>query len=106
MKRSLVLTLCLGGAAWLLLLRQSATQAQITNPQPTPGAGELQSVTLVFGAKDMQPEKWDGSASISKGTIEKIAGYHFTKDSRINGAAWECSTHPWAPFSGGMHPNE
>jgi hypothetical protein len=105
-KRSLALILAFAGAAGLLILRQSVTQAQITNPQPTPAADELQSVTLVFGSKDMEPAKWDGSASISKGAIEKIAGYHFTKDSRINAGSWECSTHPWAPFAGGMHPNE
>src|SRR5436309_7727069 len=106
MKRSLVLTLCLAGAAAILLLRQSSTQAQITNPQPAPAADELQSVTLVFGSKDMEPAKWDGQASIAKGRIEKIAGYHFTSASRINGNGWECATYPWAPFSGGMHPNE
>ena len=106
MKRSFLLTLCVTGAAGLLFLRQSSTQAQITNPQPAPSADQLQSVTLVFGAKDMEPAKWDGSASIAKGKIEKIAGYHFTRDSRIHGDAWECATHAWAPFSGGMHPNE
>jgi hypothetical protein len=105
-KRSLVLTLSLAAAAGLLLLRQPATQAQITNPQPAPAADELQSVTLIFGAKDMEPAKWDGSASLSNGKIEKIAGYHFTREARISGNAWECATHAWAPFSGGMHPNE
>jgi len=105
-KRSLALILAFAGAAGLLILRQSVTQAQITNPQPTPAADELQSVTLVFGSKDMQPAEWNGSASISKGAIEKITGYHFTRDSRIAGLAWECSTHPWAPFAAGMHPNE
>src|SRR5689334_4869787 len=106
MKRSLLLTFCVTAAAGLLFLRESTTQAQITSPQPTPSAAELQSITLVFGAKDMEPAKWDGSASISKGAIEKISGFHFTKESSVNGASWICSTHPWAPFSGGMHPNE
>src|SRR5262245_61192518 len=105
-KQSLALSLCFAGVAGLLILRQSVTQAQITNPQPAPADDELQSVTLVFGAKDMQPAKWDGSASISQGRIEKISGHHFTRDSRINGNAWECATYSWAPFSGGMHPNE
>ena len=81
--------------------------AQITNPQPTPGADDLQAVTLVFGAKDPAPAKWDGSASISRGKIERIIGYHFTSDAKIlPNNAWECATHPWAPFSGGMHPDE
>src|SRR4029077_8387851 len=97
---------CLACGAAFLLLRQSGTQAQITNPQPAPGADELQAVTLVFGAKDMEPAKWDGSASIAKGKIEKVAGYHFTSACKIDGSAWQCGTHPWAPFSGGMHPNE
>jgi hypothetical protein len=105
-KRSLFLALCFIGAVGLLFLRQPTTHAQITSPQPAPAADELQSVTLVFGAKDMQPAAWDGEASISKGQIEKITGYHFTAASRINGAAWQCATHPWAPFAAGMHPNE
>ena len=74
----------------------SASRAsQITNPQPTLPADAVQAVTLIFGAKDMAPEKWDGSARISRGKIEKITGYHFTEASRIlDGNAWQCATHP------------
>lgn len=80
---------------------------QITRPQPSPAAGELQAVTLIFGSKDAAPAPWDGSASISKGKIEGIAGHHFTTSSKIlDGNAWQCSTHAWAPFAAGMHPNE
>lgn len=88
-------------------MRQAPTQAQITNPQPTPPADELQSVTLVFGSKDPAAAKWDGSISLSTGKIEKITGYHFTKECKVlAGNAWECATHPWASFNPGMHPNE
>src|SRR5689334_15900536 len=86
----------------LVLWRQSVTQAQITNPQPAPGANELQAVTLIFGSKDPEPTKWDGAASLSRGSIERVKGYHFSSDCKINGNAWECSTRPWAQFSGGM----
>ncbi len=89
----------------LLVWRQALTQ--ITRPQPAPPAGELQSVTLLFGSKDQEPSRWDGSITISEGRIEKVIGYHFTETCRIlEGNAWECGTHPWAPFSAGMHPNE
>src|SRR5262249_10727851 len=30
----------------------------------------------------------------------------FTGESRIVGDGWVCSSHPWAPFAAGMHPNE
>ena len=81
--------------------------AQITNPQPAPPAGALQSLTLIFGSKDFEPSKWDGSAELSAGRIEKITGYHFTESAKIlPGNAWQCSTIDWAKFSGGMHPNE
>jgi hypothetical protein len=91
----------------MLVWRQSATQAQITNPQPSPPAGELQAVTLIFGAKDAEPSKWDGSATISNGAIERIEGYHFTSECKIlSNDAWSCGTHPWGPFSAGMHPDE
>src|SRR5579864_980115 len=104
--RPLTLTAFTLTALGILLWRDSASQAQITNPQPAPAADELQAVTLVFGAKDMQPAKWDGSAALTAGSIERIKGYHFTTACKINGKSWECGTHPWGPFSGGMHPDE
>src|SRR5436190_11626838 len=91
----------------LLLWQRSVIHAQITNPQPAPAADEIQAVTLIFGAKDAEPAKWDGSASISRGSIERIKGYHFQTTAKIlAGNAWTCSTHPWSAFSGGMHPDE
>src|SRR5436190_14379809 len=87
----------------LLLWQRSVTQAQITTPQPAPAADELQAVTLIFGAKDAEPAKWDGSASISRGSIERIKGHHFTTDAKIlEGNAWTCTTHAWGVFTGGM----
>ena len=81
-------------------------EAQITRPQPAPAAGELQSVTLIFGSKDAEPTQWDGSVALSAGTIEKVAGWHFTTQSSVTGTTWKCATHPWAKFAAGMHPNE
>jgi len=90
-----------------LFVKTSVTKGQIMRPQPAPPAGELQAVTLIFGSKDPEPAKWDGSASISTGAIERIAGHHFTEEAKIlPGNAWECSTVAWGKFSGGMHPNE
>ena len=66
----------------------------------------LRAVTLVFGEKDDQPSKWDGSAEISSGVIERIAGYHFSRDSAVTGSSWQCSTHPWPAFSHEMWPSE
>lgn len=105
--RKIALTYVLVCLAAAGLWHATSILAQITNPQPAPPAGEPQAVTLIFGSKDMEPAKWDGSATISAGAIEKIAGYHFTASSKIlDGNAWECATHPWASFSAGMHPNE
>ncbi|MEX2263590.1 MAG: hypothetical protein WD696_16655 [Bryobacteraceae bacterium] len=105
--RSVVLTCGLLVFAAAGVWWRSAGQAQITNPQPAAPADELQAVTLVFGTKDAAPAKWDGSASLSSGRIERIVGYHFNQDAKIVGDnAWECSTHAWAGFAGGMHPDE
>ncbi|HZO57014.1 MAG TPA: hypothetical protein VFB63_30165 [Bryobacteraceae bacterium] len=100
--------LALGACAWLWqgVPTRAQVSVPVTNPQPATGASDMQSVTLVFGSKDAEPTRWDGSASLSAGRIEKIEGWHFTSASRVNGTAWECSTSAWAPFSGGMHPNE
>lgn len=90
----------------MLWLRTNTAAGQITNPQPAPLADDLQSMTLVFGAKDPTPAAWDGSISITAGKIESVEGYHFTQQCKVDGTAWKCSTHPWGVFSGGMHPNE
>ena len=103
---TIVILATLSLLAAIVLWLGRAGQAQITRPQPAPAARDLQSVTLIFGSKDSEPAKWDGSASLSSGTIEKISGWHFTKDASVNGMSWQCATHPWGKFSGGMHPNE
>ncbi len=91
----------------LCVVMAAMAAGQITNPQPAPPADELQAVTVIFGVKDGQPTKWDGSATISQGRIERIKGYHFTvNDKVLEGNAWQCSTHPWPSMPGGMHPNE
>lgn len=67
----------------------------------------LQAVTLVFGEKDSEPTKWDGTATISGGTIERIEGYHFTRESKIVGDnGWQASSHPWPGFTHEMYPTE
>lgn len=110
MRATHVLLLASGGLVVVLLLRQGAPvteAAQITRPQPPPAADELQSITLVFGAKDVQPSKWNGSISLSQGRIERLAGYHFDENARIiDNHSWQCSTYAWGTFGGGMHPNE
>lgn len=102
MRKWLVALPLLGLSYWF-----SPTGAQVTRPQPTPPSDELQSITLIFGAKDVEPTKWDGSVSLSHGRIERITGYHFDENGRVKApAAWECSTYIWGRFAGGMHPNE
>jgi hypothetical protein len=100
-------------AVWLLIVafavwkqggRRAAAFAD-PGPQPAPASG-LAAVTIVFGEKDAQPTGWDGSAAISAGNIERIAGYHFTAKCTIDGHAWSCATHPWTPFQQGMNPRE
>jgi hypothetical protein len=72
-----------------------------------PSMEGLQAINLVFGEKDSQPTKWDGTATLSGGTIERIAGYHFTKQSKLVGdSGWEASSHPWPAFAHEMWPAE
>ncbi|MGH9720712.1 MAG: DUF3604 domain-containing protein [Bryobacteraceae bacterium] len=105
--RKLAVAGILAASCIILLRRQPSIEAQVAAAQPAALDGASQAITLVFGSKDMTPAKWDGSVRISKGTIEKLTGYHFTTASKVlPDNAWECSTHPWAPFAAGMHPNE
>ncbi|MEZ5351673.1 MAG: hypothetical protein R2762_03490 [Bryobacteraceae bacterium] len=107
MRRTVMLAVLIVLGVVFVIRRDSASFAQVTRPQPAPAAADLQSVTLIFGSKDAEPSKWDGSVTISSGSIERIAGYHFDEKSRVlPGNRWECSTRKWGVYSGGMHPNE
>jgi hypothetical protein len=88
--------------------RQGARRAVVlADPDPQlPIVSGLKAVTLVFGEKDAQATDWSGSASISAGNIERIAGYHFTAECKVDGYSWSCASHPWTPFQQGMNPRE
>jgi hypothetical protein len=109
-RTSVVVSAAAAVAVSVLLWQGAQTNAQVSMPvtsvQPAPSADDLQSVTLVFGSKDVEPTRWDGSAAISTGRIEKVEGWHFNVAAKVNGMEWQCSTSAWPPFSGGMHPNE
>jgi hypothetical protein len=92
----------------LVVWKQGGNQPVVhANPDPQPAAAaDLKAVTLVFGEKDAQPTAWDGSANISAGSIERIAGSHFTNTCTVDGLAWTCSTYPWTPAGQGMNPRE
>jgi hypothetical protein len=104
----------LGSSAVVLLIfsfaiwRQGGRRAAaLADPVPQPAAvAGLSAVTLVFGGHDVQPSNWDGSASISAGSIERIVGYHFTDACKVDGNVWTCSTHLWTPTQQGMNPRE
>ena len=66
----------------------------------------VKAITLVFGSKDSDPSTWDGTASLSTGAIEKIEGYHFTRQDHVTGNSWQCATYPWAGFRHEMDPEE
>ena len=99
---SVLFCLILAGLAPLMLRRPNVALAG----QATSGLDTLRAVTLIFGEKDSEPTKWDGAASISSGTIEKVEGYHFTRDAKIDGTAWQCASHPWPGFTHEMWPSE
>lgn len=104
---SSVTLLLLAGIGLCRVWHTSPLIAVLADEAEAPSLERLHAVTLVFGEKDDQPANWDGSVSISVGSIQRIAGYHFTAKSRIvNGNAWECATHPWPAFSHEMWPSE
>jgi hypothetical protein len=96
----LVLALPCAFFFWHQSARSSAAAA-------LPSMEGLQAVTIVFGSKDAVPTKWDGTASLTGGTIERIEGYHFTRESKIIGDnGWQAASHPWPAFSHEMYPTE
>lgn len=92
-----------GSVVFLLMFHSKQFNGQ---PGPPPDIEAVKSVTLVFGAKDAAPQKWDGSVQIPSGRLVRITGYHFTEACRIvGGNGWTCSSHEWDP-RGGAHPSE
>jgi hypothetical protein len=105
MKRAFIICILTAGVIALWQVRIKPPAVAIASPPPVAGE-EPRAVTLVFGQKDNQPTKWDGSASISAGNIERIAGYHFTKKDSVNGAAWQCASYPWPGHPHEMWPSQ
>lgn len=89
--------------ALLLLFRSGESRGQAGQAADL---AEAKSVTLVFGGKDGEPQKWDGSVQVPGGRVVRLSGYHFTDQCRIVGQnRWVCATHPWDPKAG-AHASE
>jgi len=81
--------------------------AGASSPQTAPPADRPLALTLEFGNKDGAASRWDGSISISAGSILKLRGRHLTEKDRVNSDhTWQASTTDWPVMGGGMHPNE
>jgi hypothetical protein len=105
MKRAIILGILTAGAVALWLGRVRPPSVAIASPPP-PAGEELRAITLVFGQKDREPTHWDGSAALSAGSIERIAGYHFAKQDTVSGREWQCSSHPWPGHPHEMYPSQ
>ena len=89
----------------VILLAIHSTESNGQSGLP-PDLAAAKSVTLVFGSKDGEPAKWDGSVQVPGGRVVRLSGYHFTESCRIVGQnGWVCATHPWDPKAG-AHPSE
>jgi hypothetical protein len=51
-------------------------------------------IRVVLGITDKEPAKWDGSASVDRGSITRIDPWRFSKEDEILGDSWKASTRP------------
>ncbi len=59
-----------------------------------PGTAEV-GVRILFGVTDKQSAKWDGSATVDRGSITKTDPWRFTKEDEIlSKNSWKASTAP------------
>ncbi|HYM11490.1 MAG TPA: hypothetical protein VEU62_12200, partial [Bryobacterales bacterium] len=101
MRHSLTILLLAAAALAFLATRPGRSLQSVAPP-----AGAVRALTLEFGVKDGVPTRWDGSVSLSEGTIVKLRGHHFTeKDSLGPGNSWQAATTAWPIATGGLHPN-
>lgn len=73
------------------------------------GMESARAIMLEFGLCDMAPRRWDGSVSISEGTIVKIRGHHFSEDDKVNeNHSWQATTKNWSSIvpTGCLNPKE
>ena len=51
-------------------------------------------IRVILGITDKEPAKWDGSASVDRGSITRIDPWRFSKEDEILGDSWKASTRP------------
>ncbi|MCP5120424.1 MAG: hypothetical protein GY953_57250, partial [bacterium] len=72
-----------------------------------PTSAQVRALNIEFGIKDDKATKWDGSVSVSTGSVVKLRGHHFTEEAKLGpDNSWEASTTEWVGYGGGMHPHE
>src|SRR6266545_2274750 len=86
MRRALLIPLAAAAAIGLLTLRTRAFQRDA--PAAAPGSTFL----IMLGLNASSVERWDGSATVSGGTLASLEGWHFPAGDSASAAGWKCST--------------
>src|SRR4030095_15428760 len=67
--------------------------------QTPPPAGEEASFRILLGLTDTKSTPWNGSLSVSRGSVTRLEPWRFDEDDVLSGeSAWKLSTHPMRVF--------
>ncbi len=90
---------------------RSSAVTSATFTTPVAMADEEVSFRILFGLTDSSSTKWDGSLTVTAGTVARVEPWRFDVDDRIDeipGAAssarWSISTHPARTFASASSP--
>ena len=86
---------------WVLPVRISRQPSIAARPAPAMPDNEV-SFRIILGLTDTKSTSWDGSISVTAGTLRHLEPWRFDEDDALNGASgWKLSTHQVRLFGSG-----
>src|SRR5712692_573122 len=81
-------------------LKSNRTGADAFAASPPPADDET-SFRILLGLTDTKSTPWNGSLSVSRGSVTRLEPWRFDEDDVLSGeSAWQLSTHPMRVFGG------
>src|SRR5215471_973850 len=99
--RVLLMLAVVGIVIWVLPSRINRERSVAARPAPAMPDNEV-SFRIILGLTDTISTPWDGSISVTAGTLTHLEPWRFDEDDALNGASsWKLSTHQVRLFGSG-----
>lgn len=103
MTRSILSLALLGFFLWFLPIKNSQKGSVAASPAPALSEEET-SFRILLGLTDTKATRWDGSLSVTRGTVVRLEPWRFDDVDTLDGTTgWKLSTHPTRVFLAGAN---